>query len=101
MTRLNKQAIIPNILLDTQKELNMTDSELILILKIFNMDKSVIPDSDLGNCKIHPFGKLRKSLKKKNLINFEQIKDSNGNIAGYVYDISGLKEKLNAISNKI
>lgn len=86
---------IPNILLNYQKELDLTNDELLFYIKIYSKNKSKITDEEIGmkNSRTTYF-RIRKSLENKKYLKITQLyqKNEKGKIIsiGINYDFSGL-----------
>jgi len=99
---------IPNALLDHQGELGITNSELLLILKVSrNSPEWRIHDKDFpGNQSYRTLQRTRKSLRDKGYLDFTTVKHVNNTsdskkyyTAGIVYNLDGLSDKLRSIHN--
>ena len=104
----NGFVMVSNLLLDFQQELNITDGELLFLIKIMrNKNGYSIHDRDLDPTVCSKtLSRKRNSLKEKGLLNFTTIKSQDLETKtfktdGISYDLSPLEEKLQLISDKI
>ena len=99
--------MVSNLLLDFQEELDISDSELLFLIKILKKRNSpIIHDNELDkNSSSRTMLRRRTSLKEKGLINYSIVKKQNEKgtyqTDGVMYDLSPLEEKLQSISNKL
>lgn len=103
----NGFVMVSNLLLDFQEELDISDSELLFLIKILKKRNSpIIHDNELDkNSSSRTMLRRRTSLKEKGLINYSIVKKQNEKgtyqTDGVMYDLSPLEEKLQSISNKL
>lgn len=98
--------MIPNILIDKQKELNISDDELLFIIKVmrhhenFKLHDNQI-DDDVSSKTLQ---RRRNSLKKKGYLDITiykyQLKDGTWRNDGILYDFSGLSVAMTQLEPK-
>lgn len=98
--------MIPNILIDRQKELNLTDDELLFIIKVmrhhenFKLHDNQI-DDDISSKTLQ---RRRNSLKNKGYLETTiykyQLKDGTWRNDGILYDFSGLSIVMSQLESK-
>lgn len=99
--------MVPNLLIDYQNELGITDDEMLFLIKIMkNTANWRLHDSDISSSvSTKTLQRRRKSLKDKGLIDYKTITVTNSLGQkfndGINYDLSKLENKLQEISNKI
>ncbi len=99
--------MVSNLLIAYQEELELTDRELIFIIKcIKHKENYKLHDNQLDpSVSSRTLQRCRKSLKDKGYLQYKVWKytDEKGHISteGITYDFSGLEEKLQTISNII
>jgi hypothetical protein len=102
----NGFVMIPNLLLDNQKELDLTDDELLFIIKVMRHHESFkLHDKQINeNLSSKTLQRRRKSLKDKGYLETTvykyQNKDGTWINDGILYDFSGLILKLSEITPK-
>ena len=103
----NGFVMVSSLLIDYQEELGLSESELMMIIKIMrHKDGFVIHDEYLDkSVSTRTLARRRSALKSKGYLNYTVVKkqDENGNFQteGISYDLSPLEEKLQIISDKI
>lgn len=104
----NGFVMVSNLLLNFQQELDISDSELIFIIKIMkNKDGYIIHDDDLDPTVCSKtLSRRRNGLKAKGLLNFVVVKKQNPitgkfSTQGISYDLTLLEEKLQKISDRL
>lgn len=104
----NGFVMVSNLLLDYQEELDISDSELLFLIKIMkNKNGYAIHDKDLdATVCTKTLSRRRNALKEKGLLNFSTIKSQDPvtgtfKTDGISYDLSPLEEKLQKISDSI
>jgi hypothetical protein len=99
--------MVPNLLIDNQEELGLSDDELLFIIKTMRHQESYkIHDNQLSETlSSKTMQRRRKSLKDKGYLEVEihkmQIEDGTWLTEGIVYNYEGLMIALNALDNKI
>ena len=100
----NGYSQVSNLLFDYQKELDISDGELLLILRIIrNKNNAIIHDEKLDpTVSSKTLSRRRNSLKEKGLLNFSVVKKQEEigfSTKGISYDLSPLEDKLQEISD--
>ncbi|WP_432631574.1 hypothetical protein [Brachyspira sp.] len=89
-------AILPQVLLDSRVELNLSHAELYFIEKVFTLSFRgfvFIKDRDISIYNARNITTIRKRLKEKGYLDFE-VRDNEDRNRGVIYDFSGLKKAV-------
>lgn len=94
---------LPNRILWMQKDLGLTDRELLFFIKCYSMNKCVVKDSELGIDSSHAtISRIRKSLIEKGYLKsnviISRIEDGTFRTNGISYDWSGLIQRVKSIT---
>ena len=97
---------ISNLLLDVQDELDISDTEMLFIIKACKINRKIINDSDFGkHVSTKTLQRKRASLKAKGLLDYSIVKgkgsDGRYKTIGIAYDLKPLEDRLQAISDNI
>ena len=95
-------AILPQVLLDSRVELNLSHAELYFIEKVFTLSFRgfvFIKDRDISLYNTTNVNKVRKKLKEKRYLDFE-VRDNEDRNRGVIYDFSGLKKAVSELVKK-
>ena len=95
-------AILPQVLLDSRVELNLSHAELYFIEKVFTLSFRgfvFIKDRDISLYNTTNVNKVRAKLKEKGYLDFE-VRDNEDRNRGVIYDFSGLKKAVSELVKK-
>lgn len=95
-------AILPQVLLDSRVELNLSHAELYFIEKVFTLSFRgfvFIKDRDISIYNTQNINVIRSKLKRKGYLDFE-VRDNEDRNRGVIYDFSGLKKAVSELVKK-
>lgn len=95
-------AILPQVLLDSRVELNLSHAELYFIEKVFTLSFRgfvFIKDRDISLYNTTNVNKVRAKLKGKGYLDFE-VRDNEDRNRGVIYDFTGLKKAVSELVKK-